>query len=226
MFDGMFIHERQFLQKLVEAGYRPEVVYDVGASNGMWSETIATVVPNASFELFEPLAAYSSYSSDLSARLRRMQHAHLNEIALGENTGEQLLCVADDLYGSSLLDRGDIFTTDRIPVKVFRLDDFVKENRLPSPQLIKIDCQGVEDSIIRGGINTVSQADVLFLETWLVRGYGPKTPLLTELIELLRSLSFAIVEIGEKFFDERHRLYSVDAFFCSERFISQFHLAA
>jgi FkbM family methyltransferase len=223
----MFWHEREFLQKLLGAGYSPEVVYDVGASNGMWSDTIATLMPGARFELFEPLARYSKYSNDLNARLRSLPRGRLHTVALGEENGEQLMCVSDDLYGSSLRDRGDIpQTCERIPVKVFRLDDFVTENRLPQPDIVKIDCQGAEDSIIRGGMETVSHADVLFLETWLVRGYGPKTPLLTELIEMLRSLSFTVVEIGERFYDERHRLYSVDAFFCSERLITKFQLPA
>ena len=223
--NGMFAHERAFLQKLLRAGYHPEVVYDVGASNGMWSEAIGRVVPNAAFELFEPLAGYSTYSDDLTKRLRCQKRARLHKVALGEENGEQLLCVADDLYGSSLRDRGDIpQTRERIPVKVFRLDDFVKQNRLSSADIVKIDCQGAEDSVIRGGIQTISQADVLLLETWLVRGYGPKTPLLTELIELLRPLSFTVAEIGEKFFDERHRLYSVDAFFCSERLLAKLQL--
>jgi FkbM family methyltransferase len=224
--NGMFSHERQFLQKLVATGYRPAVVFDVGASTGIWSEAIATVLPSARFELFEPLAGFAGYSGGLTARLLSLQRAQLHKIALGEENAEQLMCVAQDLYGSSLRDRGDIpETRERIPVKVFRLDDFVTQNRLPRPDIVKIDCQGAEDSIIRGGIQTVAGADVLFLETWLVRGYGPKTPLLTELIELLRPLSFALVEIGEKFFDERHRLYSVDAFFCSERLISKFRLS-
>jgi FkbM family methyltransferase len=223
--NGMFSHEREFLQKLLGAGYRPEVVFDVGASTGIWSEAIATALPDATFELFEPLAAHSPYSGGLAECLGRLQRAHAHEVALGEENGEQLICVTRDLYGSSLRDRGDIpETRERIPVKVFRLDDYVKENRLPSPDIVKIDCQGAEDSIIRGGINTVCRADILFLETWLVRAYGPKTPLLTEVIELLCPLSFTIVEIGEKFFDERHRLYSVDAFFCSERLISKLRL--
>ena len=224
---GLFAQERQFLRKLVEIGYRPTIVFDVGASTGIWSEMIATVLPGARFELFEPLAGYPKYSTGLEDRLRRMGCLHLNEVALGEENGEQLMCVADGLYGSSLRDRGSIpETLERIPVSVCRLDDIVTENRLPWPDIVKIDCQGAEDAIIRGGIQTLSHADVLFLETWLVRGYGPKTPLLTEIIEMLRPLSFTILEIGEKFFDESHRLYSVDAFFGSERLLSQVRLPA
>jgi hypothetical protein len=135
--------------------------------------------------------------------------------------------VAQDTYGSSLRERGDIpEVRERTSVRVFRLDDFAVHNALPVPNIIKMDCQGAEDAIIRGGINTVARADVLFIETWLKRGYGPKTPLLGEIIEMLRPLSFTIVDFGEKFYDDRHRLYSVDACFCSDRLLQQFRLPA
>ena len=30
--------------------------YDIGASNGVWSDTIALVLPDSEYHLFEPLA--------------------------------------------------------------------------------------------------------------------------------------------------------------------------
>jgi FkbM family methyltransferase len=224
---SLFLPERQFLRMALVAGYHPETVYDIGASNGIWSEMIATVLPGAKYELFEPLAEQSGYAFDLASRMRRLKQLRLHPIALADQNGEQQIHVAQDIYGSSLRDRGDIpEVRERISVKVFRLDDYVAQNALPPPNIVKMDCQGFEDSIIRGGIQTVSQADVLFIETWLKRGYGPKTPLLSEIIEMLQPLSFTIVELGEKFFDDRHRLYSVDAFFCSERFLAEYRLPA
>ena len=37
-------------------GFRPNVVYDIGASNGIWSSVAGLVFPEARFELFEPLS--------------------------------------------------------------------------------------------------------------------------------------------------------------------------
>ncbi len=49
----MFSHERQFLKKLTAAGYGPLIIFAIGASTGVWSETIAAVLPDSGFELFE-----------------------------------------------------------------------------------------------------------------------------------------------------------------------------
>jgi hypothetical protein len=65
----------------------------------------------------------------------------------------------------------------------------------------------------------MATAKVLFLETWLTRGYGPDTPLLTEMIDFLTPAGFTLVDLGEQFRDERHRVYSVDAVFFSDELL-------
>ena len=61
-------------------------------------------------------------------------------------------------------------------VPLHTLDEFVRENNLPVPQVLKLDVQGAERKILSGAAATMRTADVIFLETWLVRGYGPDTP--------------------------------------------------
>jgi hypothetical protein len=85
--------------------------------------------------------------------------------------------------------------------------------------VIKIDVQGAERLILTGGRQTMATAKVLFLETWLTRGYGPDTPLLTEMIDFLTPAGFTLVDLGEQFRDERHRVYSVDAVFFSDELL-------
>jgi hypothetical protein len=56
--------------------------------------------------------------------------------------------------------------------------------------------RGAERLVLTGGRQTMLTANILFLETWLTRGYGPDTPLLTEMVDFpgsggSRSLSLA-----------------------------------
>lgn len=221
-------HERRVLDELLKRGYQPRVVYDIGASTGIWSEVIARVLPLAQFHLFEPLASVAEmYKRDLPMRLARLPNLTLHTVALGDANGKAVFYLAGDSFSSSLNDRGDIKeVTGRIEVDKCRLDDYRASAGLPLPDVIKIDCQGAEDVIIRGGEGAVRNAQVLFLETWFKRGYGPATPLIGEIIELLRPLGFSLVEIGERFYDEKHRLYSVDAFFFAESLLENIWLPA
>jgi hypothetical protein len=127
-----------------------------------------------------------------------------------------------DGFGSSMLDRGTIPEgNEHVRVRLYTLDEFVEQNSLPSPNVMKVDVQGAEHLVLIGACRTMQNADVLFMETWLKRSYGPDTPLLTEMIEFLERAGFILVELGEQFRDERGRLYSVDAVFFSERFLSK-----
>jgi hypothetical protein len=75
--------------------------------------------------------------------------------------------------------------------------------------------------ILNGAGRVLSHADILFLGNMAKAGYGPRTPLLTEMVEFLEKAGFALVELGEQFRDERRRIYSVDAVFLSERLLSK-----
>jgi FkbM family methyltransferase len=222
----LFRHEKRVLKQLVVKGYSPSVVYDIGASNGVWSDCIAEVLPKSEYHLFEPLSeVVEFYRSDLKDRLRRRANFHLHPIALGDRDGQATMFVARDEFGSSLRDRGDIpEVAARVEVPVRRLDEYAVEKRLPLPDVLKIDSQGAEDIILRGAGEFLSNAQVLFLECWLVRGYGPDTPLLGDIVSLLLSKGFSLVEFGERFYDDKHRLYSVDAFFFAESFLQKFQL--
>src|SRR5882724_8682171 len=174
----LFPNELRTLGKLKGKGFIPAVLYDIGASNGVWSETIMDVCPSARFHLFEPLAHHAeSYAGDLRERLARRRNLTLHPVALGETNGTTEMLMFHDPQGSSLLDAGyEPAVNRRLNVPLFRLDDYVKQQGLPQPEVVKIDCQGGEATIIRGGEETLRNAQVIFLETWLKRSYGPKTP--------------------------------------------------
>ena len=217
-----FPDDRRFLARLKATGYAPRVIYDVGASTGIWSEVAAGVFPSANFHLFEPLA---ERYDDLSGRMRRLPNLTLHPVALGDSNGTAPMFVARDTYTSSLNDRGEITEVEEMKtVPVHRLDDYASERRLPCPDVIKIDCQGAEALILAGAERALDAAKVLLLETWFKRGYGPKTPLICEIIEFLRPRNFSLVDLGEHFHDQDHRLYSVDAFFLSESLLTSVRL--
>ena len=216
----LFSYEKKTLQKLKDRGYVPKVLFDIGASNGIWSDSIAEVLPDAEYHLFEPLAdVVPFYIHDLQERLARRPNFHLHAVALSDHAGTTEMYATHDAWGSSILDRGPIpEVKEHIQVPLFTLDDFVRRHNLPRPDVMKLDVQGAERLILAGGQEAISVADVLFMETWLTRGYGPHTPLLTEMIDYLQSAGFILVDLGEQFRAENGRVYSVDAVFFSERF--------
>jgi FkbM family methyltransferase len=213
--------ETRTLRTLRTGGYKPAVFCDIGASNGIWSDAIQLTCPEAEYYLFEPLAdAVPFYKEDLRMRLERQRNFHLYAVALSDHNGTAEIFATHDGWGSSLLNRGEIpEVKELVHVPLHTLDDFVRENNLPSPQVMKLDVQGGERRVLTGAHQSMVTTDVIFMETWLSPEYGPDTPLLTEMIAFLRRAGFTLVELGEQMHDEQHRVHSVDATFYSERLI-------
>src|SRR5262249_7649491 len=160
----LFTHETRTLRTLLGEGFKPSVVYDIGASNGVWSDTIALTLPDADYHLFEPLAeSLAFYRRGLPERRARdprvhlPPHAlHLHPVALSDHNGTAKMFATHDGFGSSMLDRGDIpEVKEQVSVPRFKLDEFVERNSLLAPNVMKLDVQGAERLILSGGFRTM-----------------------------------------------------------------------
>lgn len=207
--------EKKLLTRLKAAGYTPDVVYDVGASNGSWSSQMAQVVPDAAYHLFEPLVDHNrSYADRMNETLAAQRKFSLHRIAVGDADGNIELGVTGDGYSSSVHYIENIGMT-RATVPIRRIDRYAEANGLPRPNLIKIDVQGSEDAVLRGCGDLLKTVDVVLLEAWMIRGYGPRTPLLTELVQLLRPFGLVLVRLGDEYHNDSGELVHVDATFFS-----------
>jgi FkbM family methyltransferase len=225
--------ELRFFGQLRDYGYAPDVVYDIGGSNGMWSHLANTVFPKAQYHLFEPLADHlESYKTSLADVLGKNSNFALHKIGLGDQNRVQDMAIFGKGFGSTFLETERIKASEdalkasghleqmaRFPVR--KLDDYVAEQKLPLPQIIKMDTQGFEVAIVEGGQATVKAADILVLETWLYRGYGVTTPLLHELMDRVGALGFVLVDFGDIYWAHKHKLTSIDAFFMREDFLDK-----
>ncbi len=223
---------RLFLQ-LKAYGYEPEIIYDIGASNGVWSKLVDDVFPTAVYHLFEPLAdKMETYKEPLEKLLPTQKNFHLHKIGLGDSNQIQEMAIFAGGVGSTFLEmeriksqQDSLKETSRLleiaPFSVYRMDDYVKTYRIPQPNIVKMDTQGFQLAIIAGGEQTLQECDILVLETWLYRGYGVTTPLLHELMEPLEKLGFLLVDFGDGYWGNQHKLTAIDAFFMHGSFLDR-----
>ena len=214
--DGQVLQlDRQVFRRLARLGYQPQVIFDVGASNSGWSYYIKQVVTEADFYLFEPLVDHvPDYQGLMEETLRVYPSFHLYKYALGDRDGTITVNVFDDPASSTTLpmtEGGPSINAVQVPL--LTLDSALVKLGLPQPQVIKIDTQGNELSILRGAAQTLAKVDVLFLECWLYRGYGPKTPLLTEIAHWLLSFNFRLWDVSEPYRGPQGELTTLDCIF-------------
>lgn len=186
--------------------FSPATIYDIGASNSIWSALASCVYPQTRFELFEPLKNISENYKTAHQKhpaIRRFYqtspHA-IHDIALGARNGECTFTrFAHDSGSTSLaVDPGNP-DISQITVPMARLDDYVDSNALAKPDLMKLDTQGSEMEIFSGADECLKACQVIFLEAWLTKGYGPATPLFLEMANFLASYGFTLFSLGDEY---------------------------
>lgn len=212
--------DRERFRHLRKLGLQLDHFFDVGASIGRWSSRMSRDFPHSKFTLFEPLIDHSTdYGLRMKTTLSRHPDFQLYKVALGPECGKsKMFLYPENLVGSTALPLAHE-PPDARPVEIdmLTIDYVVEEFRLPIPQVIKMDTQGCELGILKGGTRTLPNVEVLLLECWLTRAYGPTTPLLFEVADWLRKLDFHLWDLGNAWRDDTGVLVAQDCLFLNAR---------
>jgi FkbM family methyltransferase len=177
------------LYRLAQTGYRPEFIFDVGASTGYWSHVASRVFPNSRFYLIEPLLdRYQQRDNNVYSL-----HPEFITVACaaGDKNSEMELNISPDLYSSSFLD-GPEGSPDRLwnraRVTVKTLDEISSTLSISGRGLLKIDVQFAEHLVLDGATRFLEQVDVVCIELSLNSFATSKT--MFEMITKLHDLGF------------------------------------
>jgi FkbM family methyltransferase len=167
---GVILGMYQDLNKPWLVNLQPRTVLDIGANVGRFAITARKLFPDAHIYAFEPLA-------DCLAEAQRLMRGDALftpiNVALGAKRGEFTFHRNRASPSSSFLKVARAHT-DAFPgtgqitetiVLVDALDDVARSLTLQIPMLVKIDVQGYEDQVLRGGEQTIRQASVVLVET-------------------------------------------------------------
>jgi len=184
-----FDHTFQRLRLLQHLGFQPQVVCDVGASNGSWSRKCLKIFPEASFFCIDPLVE----NRPALERLCSDHRAHYWMGCLGARKDRKTMNVAGG--GSSLLPGhwGNAYGTQRaVPVET--LDSLVGSGVCPPPDLIKLDVQGFELEVLAGARETLEHVQAVVMEISLYP-FQSGMPIMHEAVAHLASHSLVVSDI-------------------------------
>ena len=188
-----------------------ETVYDIGASDGSWSRNAAKQFSRANFILFE---ANPNYAKELEKT-----GFQSFQCILAKETAQRLFYSANG--------HGDSLYRDNSPkyqaitpnaVQAYALDDVVRDNILPIPNLIKIDTQGSEVEILTGGAKLLNGVNFLYLECPLFN-CNEGAPSIIKYLELASEHGFKPVQIGEIHRTRNQYLVQIDILFAKTELI-------
>jgi FkbM family methyltransferase len=145
-------------------------IVDVGANTGQFARSYLDFFPRSHVFSFEPIAAAYGELSSWAATEPRVTAFN---VAVGEAEGTMRMNEhTNNTVSSSLLPTTDASIDiwpaqaqqKQVDVRVATLDDMMKGRPLEREVLVKLDVQGYEDRVIRGGSATLRQAAAVVTE--------------------------------------------------------------
>jgi FkbM family methyltransferase len=169
-------------------------VLDIGASVGDFAYSVRPVFPQAQIYSFEPLP--NCYETMLK-HLHNMPKFKAFNLGLGDKTGELTFYQSNHQPSSSFLPMTEAhkqaFPTTAhsqpVTVKIERLDSLAQQLKLIAPILVKIDVQGYEGQVLRGGEQTIKAAKAVIVETSFEPLYQNQ-PLFADVYQLFNQWGF------------------------------------
>jgi len=180
------------LKKLKSFGFDPKNILDIGANKGKWSiEVRKKVFPNAEYILIEAID-YEELKK-ISAKNHNISFLNL----LLDDVEHNVTWYEKRNTGDSIYKENTSYFKDceEIEKKTTTLDKTFSSNHVY--EIIKIDCQGAELPILRGGKKLVQNSSVIILEVPFMGEYNIGVPNFFEHIKYMDQINYRVFDIIE-----------------------------
>jgi len=189
-----------------------KTIIDIGANNGQFASEVSKAFPQAAIYCFEPQPKPFA-ELNLWAEKQSNRKIKTYNLALGETEGfADFIEHTDHSPSSSFLTTTEVYEgyypvtkgQKQIQVKVTTLDKCFKDSTdsLEQDILLKLDVQGYEDRVIRGGIEIFGKSKACLLEVNLDGLYKDQAT--------FKDISFMLYDLGYKYGGNLNQAYAED----------------
>jgi len=177
----------QSLKHILNLGYRPELIVDVGVATG--TNRLQENFSKSRFLWVEPLVEFEPILEKLSKKY----NGEYILAAAGSFNGHTEIQVDPDLYGSSLMfDMSE--GHQRRQIRVIKLDDLVEEYNLKSDILLKVDVQGYELEVLEGAQKLLQDCEIVILEVAFI-GNVKGMPEFYDVVDYMKKRNYVVYDI-------------------------------
>ena len=195
--------ESMRLNEVKNLGIEPNAILDIGAHTGQFYGWAKNTWPISVIWMIESNEVHESTLKNLTIN----KDDEYLITALGDEEREVTFYTRKDkphTEGNSYYKEANYWDVPHLVLeskrKLQRLDDLFTEGT--EFELIKLDTQGSELDILKGGKNLVSKSSAVILEVSYVE-YNLESPLAEEVIDYMKNVGFDIyIEIGEHYSNE------------------------
>jgi FkbM family methyltransferase len=176
-------------------GFRPKGILDIGAFEGAFARMARHFFTQSPILMLE---AQPGKEEQLKAIAAQLPDVDYRIVLLGtENRADVAfhhVYAAINSSGSSLYEEQTRYPRDTISLPMHRLDDVLAEMPGREFDLLKVDVQGAEIDVLRGGVRTLAGIEAIVIELSLLE-YNKGAPLIGEVMGWLAEQDFALFDV-------------------------------
>jgi FkbM family methyltransferase len=182
-----------FLENLKNCGFSPSAIIDIGANAGEWSRTASSIFNSAQILMFdgdpENEPNLHNTAREIGARSRYFLRL------LGPERRDMVTFYKLEMgtTGSSVFPELTSFRKNAITLSMDTLDSLTAESFLQPPLLLKLDVQGFELEVLKGGSRTLTLSEVVIMEASLLP-YNDGAPLFAEVVAFMDKQGFVVFD--------------------------------
>jgi FkbM family methyltransferase len=167
-----------------------DIFFDIGANKGLYSILIGSKVGKKNVFAFEPLPEYKNI-------LTKSIGDNVYSIAMSDEKGTKSMKIpyvnGEKLDTRSTLEKGvteeNQTKNEVIDVYTDTIDNFVRKGNFETVDIIKVDVEGHEKKVIKGGLESIKKFDPIILVEIEQRHHEKN---IKEIFNLIKSIGYSI----------------------------------
>jgi FkbM family methyltransferase len=195
--------------RLAQQGFRPNGIIDIGAYQGNWTRMVAKIFPQVPVIMIE---AQDEKKRSLELVRADLPFVDYTLCLLGDREGEQATFYVMET-GSSIYSENSDVQRRRRCLTMRTLDAVLSEHpQLVEPLFIKLDVQGAELDVLRGGLSALRSSEVVQIEVALMN-YNAGGAEAIDVFNFMADHGFALYDICGFIRPQSSYLVQVDVLF-------------
>ena len=206
------------IKLLKQRGYVPDIIIDIGAFKGFWTDQVIKIYPSSDYYLFEAI----NYPELDRFKQDKKVSVFKNVLLFDEE--KTVNWYEEKNTGDSIFKENTVHFENTVPIKrnTITLSKLTKnegilQNIENKNVFVKIDTQGSELNILKGGIDIFSHADYIILELPFFGVYNKGAPTFLEYIQFMDSIDFIPYDTVEKHVSDGI-MFQLDIMFINRKF--------
>jgi FkbM family methyltransferase len=177
------------LKRIKQLGFNSSHCLDIGAYVGNWAIDFKRIFPDSAILMIE---GQTEKEPDLIKIKQNYKDIDYQISLLGATESKVVFNKYET--ASSILEEHNITNAETENRKLNTLDDITANTPFNKPDFIKIDTQGYELEILKGGQKTLSSAEFVLLEVSLLDIYK-NCPLVADVLGFMQQQDFVLYDI-------------------------------